>query len=254
MIHEVQDQIDRYWVWLQDRTNLRQIGDWVEITAPYLDRHNDYLQIYAKRLDKGFLLTDDGYILEDLEQTGCNLESPKRRDLLRTTLRGFGVKLKDKSLTIEASVDDLSLRKHSLLQAMLAVNDLFYLASSTVVSLFREDVTDWLDLAEIRYTPDIKLTGKSGYDHRFDFVIPKSKAQPERLLNAINSPSRSTAQSMAFSWIDTREARTPESRAYVILNDSRRAVSENVLAAMQNYDVKPISWSDRDQALELLAA
>ncbi|WP_418888699.1 DUF1829 domain-containing protein, partial [Methanothrix soehngenii] len=36
----------------------------------------------------------------------------------------------------------------------------------------------------------MKFTGKSGYDHLFDFVIPKSKKRPERILQAINRPSR----------------------------------------------------------------
>ena len=100
----------------------------------------------------------------------------------------------------------------------------------------------------------MKFTGKSGYDHRFDFVIPKSRTQPERVLRAINRPSRDTAQAMAFSWIDTREVRSPQTRAYAILNDSEQTVSENVLDAMRNYDVHPIPWSARDEAREELAA
>ncbi len=49
-----------------------------------------------------------------------------------------------------------------------------------VLSLFYEDVVTWLDLHEIRYTPKVKFTGKSGFDHLFDFVIPKSRSSPER--------------------------------------------------------------------------
>lgn len=94
MIGEVQSLLDQYWIWLRDRTSLREIGDWTEITTPYLDRHND-----------------------------C-----------------------------------------------------------------------------------------------------------------------------------TKEVRSPDSRAYAILNDSDQQVSENVLAAIRSYDVHPISWSTRDQAREELAA
>lgn len=86
--------MDSYHVWLKDKSVLRQIDQWVEITTPYLDRHNDYIQIYAK-------------------QANCG----------------------------------------------------------------------------IRYTPKVKFTGKSGYDHLFDFVIPKSRQQPERIIQAINRPN-----------------------------------------------------------------
>ncbi|MDI7267949.1 MAG: DUF1829 domain-containing protein [Myxococcota bacterium] len=254
MINEVQALLDQYRAWLRDKTTLRQVKDWIEITTPYLDRHNDRLQIYARRRDGGYVLTDDGYVLTDLDQSGCKIDSPKRQALLKMTLNGFGVQVSNQALEVHASPDNFALRKHNLVQAMLAVNDLFYLASPVIASLFYEDVISWLDLSEIRYTPKVKFTGKSGYDHLFDFVIPRSRQEPERILRAISRPSRDTAQAMAFSWIDTREVRPPESRAYAILNDSEHPVSESVLDAMRNYDVRPVLWSGREQVRQELAA
>ena len=254
MIQDVQELLERYSTWLRNRTHLREIGDHIEITTPYLDRHHDYLQIYAKRANGGFLLTDDGYVLDDLELSGCKIDSPKRRAILAEVLNGFGIRSNQKALEVTTSVENFSLKKHNLIQAMLSVSDLFHLASSTVANLFHEDVTSWLDLSDIRYTPNVKFTGKTGYDHRFDFVIPKSKTQPERMLRAINRPSRETAQAMAFSWIDTRGTRSSEARAYAVLNDSERAISENVLDAMRGYDVRTVLWSARDGARDELAA
>jgi len=162
MIQDVQKLLDQYLVWLKDKTQLRQLNDWVEITTPYLDRHNDYIQIYAKKEDNGYLLTDDAYTIEDLKQSGCKLQSPKRQDLLKMTLNGFGVKLHNNALQVHASPDNFALRKHNLVQAILAVNDMFYLAVPMVASLFYEDVVSWLDLYDIRYTPKVKFTGKTG--------------------------------------------------------------------------------------------
>jgi len=45
MITDVQALLDKYIAWLKDKNILREVKDWVEITTPYLDRHNDYLQI-----------------------------------------------------------------------------------------------------------------------------------------------------------------------------------------------------------------
>jgi len=254
MIDEIQKLLDAYMAWLKDKTVLRQVKEWVEITTPYIDRHNDYLQIYAKKDNSGFILTDDGYVIEDLRQSGCELESRKRKELLQLTLNGFGVKLEENNLVVHASSDNFALRKHNLVQAMLAVNDLFYLSVPMVKSLFLEDVTSWLDLSDIRYTPRVKFTGKSGYDHLYDFVIPASKRQPERILKAINRPSRDTAEIVAFAWIDTKEVRPPNSRAYTLLNDTEHAPSASVLDALRNYDVNPVLWSQREQVREELAA
>jgi hypothetical protein len=253
-MEEIQRLMSQYVDWLRSKTILRQVDDWIEITTPYLDRHNDYLQIYARRQNGSYILTDDGYILGELELSGCKLESPKRSALLQMTLNGFGVKLVEGALEVSASKDDFPLRKHNLVQAMLAVNDLFYLASPMVSSLFLEDVVAWLDDNEVRYTPNVKFTGKSGYDHLFDFVIPKSKKQPERIIQAINRPSRDVAQAVAFAWFDTRDVRAPNSQAYAILNDSEREVPPTVMDALRSYDVQPIPWSKRNEVADQLTA
>ena len=254
MTEEIQQLIDKYLSWLRDKTTLRQIGEWTEITTPYVDRHNDFLHIYAKRGNGGFLLTDDGYVIKDLRQSGCALESAKRQQLLKITLNGFGVKLNGEALEVQASRENFALRKHSLVQAMLAVNDLFYLAAPMVASLFYEDVVAWLDLGQIRYTPKVKFTGKTGYDHLFDFVIPKSPRRPERIVQTINRPNRDTAEAMVMAWIDTREVRPPDSTAFAFLNDSDHEVPSGVLEALKNYDVAPVLWTRREDAREELAA
>lgn len=254
MINEIQDLLDKYILWLKDKTVLRQVKNWIEITTPYLDRHNDYLQIYVKRDNNGFFLTDDGYTIGDLRQSGCELESKKRKDLLVLTLNGFGIKLENEALIIHASPENFALRKHNLVQAMLAVNDLFYLSVPMVASLFLEDVTSWLNAYEVRYTPRVKFTGKSGYDHMFDFVIPASRKYPERILQAINRPNRDTAQAFAFSWIDTKNVRPANSLAYAFLNDSDHAPVANVFDALKNYGVRPVLWSKREVLKEEIVA
>ena len=254
MIGEVEALVEEYRKWLRSKTTLRELGDRVEITTPYLDRHNDYLRIYAEKRDGGFVLSDDGYVLEDLELSGCEIDTDKGKSLLETTLNGFGVSRNDKTLQVNASKENFALRKHTLLQAMLAVNDLFCLASPVVASVFHEDVAAWLDRREIRYAPRIKFTGKSGYDHMFDFVIPKSGKEPERILRTVNRPGRDTAQAAAFSWIDAKDVRPPGSRAYAILNDSGNPVPDGVCDAFLNHGVRPVPWSDRDRVAEELAA
>jgi hypothetical protein len=254
MIVEIQKLLDEYQSWLVDKTTLRQCGKWIEITTPYLDRHNDYLQMYVKQEKGRFLLSDDGYIIQDLIQNGCNLDSKKRKDLLKMTLNGFGIKLKNDILNTYATSNNFALKKHNFIQAMLAVNDLFYLASPVIKTLFLEDVTAWLDLHEIRYLPNVKFTGTSGYDHVFDFAIPKSPKKPERILRAINAPERDKVESLVWAWIDTKEVRSSSSLAYAVLNDTEKILSEDVTEALKNYEITPIPWSERESYQEDLAA
>ncbi|MGA2878788.1 MAG: DUF1828 domain-containing protein [Bryobacteraceae bacterium] len=254
-VPEIEKLLHDYRAWLRDKTTLRQVnGDWVEITTPYLDRHNDALQIYVRTENSGYVLTDDSYTIHDLEASGCDLHTEKRQDLLKMTLNGFGVKLQNDALEVHATAETFPLRKHSLIQAMLAVNDLFYLAKPVVKSLFFEDVVSWLDANEIRYTPEVKFTGTSGYDHLFNFVIPKSRNEPERIVQALSRPTRETAALFIHSWTDTRQTRPPESRAYAMLNDVDQLISGNVIDALQNYQIRPVPWSVRAQVVTELAA
>ena len=255
MIREIAKLVNEYTRWLGDKTILKEIGTaWVEITTPYLDRHNDCLQIYACREGNGFVLTDDGYIINDLINSGCPLDTPKRRALLKTTLAGFGVQMAGDQLTVHTTPENFSLKKHNIIQAMLSVNDLFFSASPYVASLFLEDVTNWLESSDIRYTPHIKFTGKSGYDHMFNFVIPKSRSQPERIVQAVANPQKNSAEALVFKWLDTREMRSPDAMLFAFLNDSNLKVSQSAIGALENYDLKPVLWSQREESRELLAA
>lgn len=254
MLGEIQELLDEYAVWLKARTHSKEVNEAVEITTPYLDRHNDYIQLYVKPAGAGFLLTDGSGTISDLEASGCNLVTDKRQELLATALNGFGVRLNGKAIEVSATRENFALRKHSLVQAVLAVNDLFYLAEPLVKSLFFEDVVGWLDASDIRYTPKVKFTGKSGYDHVFDFVIPKSRTRPERIVRAINRPNRETAESFSFAWNDTREIRPKDGSSFALLNDTDHSVPQGVMEALRSYHILPVPWSERETVRAELAA
>jgi hypothetical protein len=137
---------------------------------------------------------------------------------------------------------------------MLAVNDLFYLSQPSIASFFLEDVALWLDLHDVRHVAGVKFTGATGYDHIFDFAVPRSRQQPERLLKCINHPSRDAAQALIMAWYDTRTARPEASRAYAVLNDAQVAVPAHVLEAFEPYDIRALTWSHREEFAAELAA
>jgi Domain of unknown function DUF1828/Domain of unknown function DUF1829 len=251
---ECRQLVDAYVEWLRRGISAEVVGEACELTTPFLDRHNDHIQIYAIRRNGKIVLSDDGYILSDLRTSGLELTTPKRRNVLETALRGFGIQLEGGRLIIEASPRNLGQRVHSLVQAMLALNDMFVMAQPRVASFFWEDVRDFLDRHNVRYSPRVKLAGKTGYDHAIDFLIPRSSAAPERLLQAINSPNRSSIASYLFVLADTREGRGLEAEAYAFLNDRDREVGGDVIEALEVYQVHPALWSQREQFAPRLAA
>lgn len=252
---EIDELMDRYYAWLRDKTALKRLDKWTEITAPYLDRNNDYLQVYLRKTDDGYYITDDGATVAGLLAEGCALESPKRQKLLKTTLAGYGVSEEDNGkLTVRATADNFALKKHSLIQAMLAVGDMFYLAEPHITSLFMEDVRAWLDLSDVRYSENISFIGRSGFARKFDFLIPKSRTSPERVIKTINNPARHAADAIILDWLDTREARPEHSKLYAFVNDNEREVSSNVIEALDRYEITSVLWTHRHEVTQALAA
>ena len=254
MITDCELLVSNYVDWLRRKITIEDLNGVYEITTPFLDRHNDHLQIYVKGSDDGLILTDDGHTITDLKLSGCGFTTEKRRRILYSVLNGFGVQLDGDEIFTNARPSNFPQRKHNLIQAMLSINDLFVLASPTVASIFKEDVERYLQLNEIRFTPSVNFTGRSGFTHFFDFVIPASRAKPERILRAINRPNRQNITSLIFSWDDTKGIREIDSTAYGVLNDMDHSVNPDLRGALRQYGIKDLLWSQRDKYIDELAA
>ena len=241
-----------YLRWLKEGIRVSELESSCQIATPFLDRHNDEIEIYAQRLNGGILLTDDGYTISDLESTGMSFNTPHRRAHLTGILNGFGVREKDGELQLTATERDFPQKKHSLVQAILAVNDMFVMASAHVYSLFKEDVAAFLEQREIPIFPEFKLAGKSGFDHRFDFGLPKTSRKPQRVLQAINNLTKDQALSFAFAVADVKAVRSDPLDAYTFINDIEHAPSSETLAALRAYDIEPLYWSRREEDYRVL--
>jgi hypothetical protein len=245
--------VGAYADWLRSGLSAAPVEGGCELTTPFLDRHNDHLQIYAERIGDKIVLTDDGYILSDLKASGLDINTDKRRDVLAGTLRGFGVHLRNGELTIEAAPSNVGARIHSMVQAMLAVNDMYVMGQERVAGFFFEDVRTFLEEHQVRYVPRIKVAGTSGYDHTIDFLIPRSPERPERLVQAIAAPSRDYIIPFLFAITDTRQTRGADAEAYAFLNDEGISkIAPNVTEALEEYDVTPAYWSQREHVIEAL--
>lgn len=252
---DCQNLVDEYVAWLRRGLSPEAVGEACELTTPFLDRHNDHLQIYAMTRSGGLTLTDDGYILADLRASGLDMDTPKRRAVLEGVLRGLGVHEESGELTVGATAANAGQRMHALVQAMLAVNDMFVMAQPHVASFFFEDVRSFLDANGVRYIERPKLAGKSGFDHAVDFVVAKSSRRPERLVEAINAPRKDSISAYLWTLSDLREARGAAGQpaeAYAFLNDQTGPVSAEISEALAAYGVISAIWSQRAQYAEAL--
>lgn len=251
------DQLKKDYIsWLKEKVVFTDLASKaIEITTPFLNSNQDYVQIYAVKDGDNLLLTDDGDTLNELYLAGFDLTSPKRKEILEGIIRNYGVSLDASgSLMIRTTMDQFPQRKHALLQAMLKVNDMLFLNRRTVKNIFLEDVKNFLWDNDVRFTPNISLVGKSGYPQNIDIVIPASNKAGERFVQAINNIDKTQVHSTLFIWDDIRTSRSKESSLYVFVNDSIKSLKSDHISAFEKYEVKVVPWESRKSVIKALTA
>lgn len=249
------DYKKQYIDWLTANIEQNKINDnTYRITLPFLDRHNDMIDIYIVDHNGKYELSDDGNTINDLELSGVSLKNGRRKVLLNEILNSYGIKLGDgNALISDASTDNLPLKKHMLSQCILKIDDMFYMSKHNVQSVFIDDVRKFLDDNNVRYVPGASFTGKSGYPTMYDFTIAKYKNNPERNIKVVNHLTNENAKSIIFGWIDTRDARKVVSQLYTFINDEKKA-PQDALNALKEYQINPVLWSEKNNYLSELTA
>ena len=179
---DIQAYIDNYIKWLKSEITFSQIGEYYEITAPFLDSKNDYVQIYVKQMGNDIYFSDDGETINTLESYGFSF-TPARKKQLSIILNQFGVDLQGKELTALAPAIDLPQRKHMFIQAILRVNDMCMTTRSKVSSFFLDDVAQFLDQKEIYYSPNINMEKSCWRNWMFSVIRFRSDLRISRVLS-----------------------------------------------------------------------
>jgi hypothetical protein len=91
------------------------------------------------------------------------------------------------------------------------------------------------------------MAGKSGFDHKFSFILPKTKLRSQAILHGINALTRELATSVAFAVNDVRGQRDNDDiKAYSIINDKDTRPPEDYIDALKAYNITPYRWSERE--------
>lgn len=242
---DIQKLIDAYTSWLNSEISFEKHGEYYEITTPYLDNANDYLQIYVRQDGQHIYLTDDCATIQGLKIQGFQF-TPKRKAHLNQILNQYGVSLSGDELTAKASIETFAQKKHMFIQAILRIDDMFTLSKSKVASVFFDDIQSFFAQKEIYYSENVQFTGKSGFSHSYDFLLQRSRTKPERLCQAVNNPNKTAMSNILFAWSDTKPARREDSQLIVILND-QNGVPKGIEDGFQNYNAKTMRWSEREK-------
>lgn len=240
---DIQELINSYTQWLNTEIDFEKVGEYYEISTPFLDSQNDYIQFYVRLDGDNIHFTDDGFTLERLLLSGFKFNTNKRK-MLNNLLQRYGVELYDNELITTASVKNFPQKKHMYIQAIMKIDDLFINVHNKITSNFTSDILKFFEENDIYYSDNVQFTGLSGFSHNYDFLIQRTKNKPERLCRIMNSPTKNNMGNILFAWNDTKPSRRSDSKLVVFIND-KNPIAKGVEEAFVNYDTKVVKWSQR---------
>ena len=116
--------LDEYTSWLRGSSTVERIGEWNEVTLPFLDCSGDDLVFYV-RIDRSnsVAFTDNGYTFATLNHKGVSI-TEKRLERMRCLVRRYGVNITANSeVTLDAE-DSYANALNCYVQALLSLNSM----------------------------------------------------------------------------------------------------------------------------------
>src|SRR5207245_10790714 len=83
---ECEKLIKDYLHWPREGLQVSELEGSCAIATPFLDRHNDEIEICVEKRNGDLLLTADGYTISDLASGGMTFNTEKRTAHLRAIL------------------------------------------------------------------------------------------------------------------------------------------------------------------------
>ena len=246
--------VSDYLDWYRENTIIKNIKESVELTTPVVNHINDRIRIYITPKNDGFLLSDDGATLNELDLEGINLTTETRQKMVKSILNFHGIRLDEDVLYITTSQQDFPKKKHQLVQAILKIYDLLLTKRENILNLFNEEVQDYLYDHDFGGTPNIKMTGQSGIDYSVDYSIGATKNRPEMLIQFANKLTFNSITTYDFMFDDVRGMRQSEetqTKFIIIANDKENKISSKALKAADAHGVSVIPWSTKEKILSL---
>lgn len=245
--------VSSYLAWLRKGMSVSEMdsGSCI-IDTPFLDRRNDVLRVVAEKRDGQVCLHDRGDTLNELTMY-IDLKSPDQQGVLEVILNCSGVNRENDRLYTVVPEKETGHGLHSLIQAMLSVEDMYLMARpQRGKSVFSKSVLNYFESKSVMFTPQVSIKGRSGFYHAIDYVVPRTNNAPERIIKAINAPNKNTISNYLFILEDSRKARERESISMALLNDTQREIKKEVIEALESYKVVPAYWSKKEDLIKQL--
>ena len=168
-------------------------------------------------------------------------------------LRVYGLEINsDEEIIKRTSLLKFSQDKHTFIQGILSIDDMFLTVGHRVKSYFLKDVKEFFELNQIYASPNINLRGKSNLEHHFDFLLNKNSKHEERLIKVMNDLNGQGLKSTMYSFKDIQDVNR-KTENIIIYNDTKK-INQEQIEALKFEKIGLLSWSEREKWRDELRA
>lgn len=245
---DVKSLSDTYFNWIKKKIKFTDHETFVEVQTPYVDMFHDYISLVVEKTQNGYIISDDGYALDELDSLGIDLNrSKKRKEYFNQTLQNFGVSLNDKNeLSINfQNLGDFPKSQNRLTQCMIQVCDMLNTSRKNTNDLFVEDVVNYLLDENLAINTNASYLGVSGHDMNFEVLIGRTKRTNAKAIKLINNPVGNSYIAPLFAINDVKPL-NESLDFYILANDLEKEISPNFRSAVSNYKIPLLEWSNKE--------
>lgn len=123
IIMDFNDKVNGYFDWLKKSTVVEKLPDGCfSIATPFMDSHNDGLVVYVSQDGDQYKLSDDAYVISDLQTSGSDIDSIINKERIKCIARSYNVDVVDDELTMSADDGNFNVRLHLFIAAMVTLS------------------------------------------------------------------------------------------------------------------------------------
>ncbi|MBB6497316.1 DUF1828 domain-containing protein [Methanococcus maripaludis] len=237
--------IENYIGWLTEKTECEKFENELEISLPFLDRHNDYLEFKLIKESDKLVLTDDGYYISDLFMSGLEFDTERKLNILYKTVQRFGAEKIGSEIRIETDKENLGESIHEMIQTLLQIDSLYLINQPKENHMFVNDVLAYFDEKEIPYILPKNHDLKAILSKKIDFILPKYNKK-ETFVKTVGTPNHSQISTAIFNFEDIKKTGdlTKDYGNLLILKDVDEEIKQNTLDLAYRWNKDVEKWSD----------
>lgn len=251
--------IKRYLNWLGDQFQVTDSahGNGCIINTPFQDNTGKFIEIeiYSNN-ENNIIISDRGETFDSLFLQGINIHTPKRKNIIENILNDYNATVQNGEIWLNSNFENLSATIQNIVHIINNIAYLTYSASISPAGSFRELVLGYFVENKVSIIPDYSIRGEAS-DHSFDFCYQKDFPIVFRAMST-KSPfyAKTLAALFAYSITDIKRAGIRlNAHPFIDDRDEEESIWEGEpKSILRVYSDEIIYWSNKERALELIAA